>query len=229
MRVQQFHPEKGKAGGGGEPLPQELQGNDRLRAQLTDSKAIRAALLAEPVLKPRVPLRVISPASASIQRFEGRAGPVPREQGVRGLLLCRRTNPDCRCGARCVRQVGLPAVSRAGEALMRRHALCCASLQLSNDRTCVISVGCLRCLFLLGNAQIVPTMVPIKNGNPRRLMYCPNQSGMYGHGWPLSAACTDANPTANAMVAKAKSKSRRKTLLRAQSAIPAMNGRPIAA
>ena len=76
MRVQQFHPEKGKAGGG-EPLPQELQGNDRLRAQLTDSKGIRAALLAEPVLKPRVPLRVISPASASIQRFEGRAGPVP--------------------------------------------------------------------------------------------------------------------------------------------------------
>jgi len=52
MRVQQFHPEKGKAGGG-EPLPQELQGNDRLRAQLTDSKGIRAALLAEPVLKPR--------------------------------------------------------------------------------------------------------------------------------------------------------------------------------
>ena len=93
---------------------------DRLRAQLTDPKGIRAALLAEPVLKPRVPLRVISPASASIQRFEGRAGPVPREQGVRGLLLCRRTNPDCRCGARCVRQVGLPAVSGAGEALIRR-------------------------------------------------------------------------------------------------------------
>jgi hypothetical protein len=60
-------------------------------------------------------------------------------------------------------------------------------------------------------------------------MYCPIQSGTYAHGWPLSAACTDPNPTANEAIAKAKTKSRKKIPLRTQSAVPATNGRPIAA